>query len=452
MIFSRIKRLLGSDDKTRPVRVKKRVIARDSHHVSRKDISDNALKVLYRLNKAGYDAYLVGGGVRDVLLGLHPKDFDVATNAKPEEIQRVFRNSRVIGRRFRLVHVLFGQDVVEVATFRAHNEDAPQSENGMVLRDNVYGSIEEDAVRRDFTINALYYNIADFSVIDFVGGLDDLNKRRLRLIGDPETRYREDPVRMLRAARLAAKLQFELDKHTRAPITTLAELLHHVSNARLWDEGVKLFLTGHAEQSYQLLKQLDLFATLFPEPAALLKKQPQHEAMFVAALHNTDARIREEKGVNPAFLFAVLLWPSVADHVDRRLGKGEMPAIALQNAMSTTLDEQHRITAIAKRYAMTMRDMWALQYRFNQRTPARAEKLLALPKFRAAFDLLDLRTHADPRLIEMRDWWLRFQSADSRERQQLLDRVPRQETSATPKRRPRRSSKPRRKPVHKDAE
>ncbi len=451
MIFSRLKRLLGNDDKPRPVRVKKRVISRDAHGVSRKNISDNALKVLYRLNKAGYDAYLVGGGVRDVLLDLHPKDFDVATNAKPEEIQRVFRNSRAIGRRFRLVHVLFGQDIVEVATFRAHNEDAPQSENGMVLRDNVYGNIEDDAVRRDFTVNALYYNIADFSVIDFVGGLDDLKKRQLRLIGDPATRYREDPVRMLRAARLAAKLQFSIDKHTRAPIAELADLLHHVSNARLWDECAKLFLTGHAEASYQQLKALGLFAILFPDSADALKKNPGIEALFLAALRNTDTRLRAEKGVNPAFLFAVLLWPSVAEHVDRRLGKGEMPAIAIQHAMNTVLDNQHRITAIAKRFAMTMRDMWGMQWRFNQRTPARAEKLLALPKFRAAFDLLDLRVHSEPQLTEMRDWWLAFQEADASQRQRLLDSVPKMEHSAG-KKRPRRNTKARRKPKRADAE
>ena len=448
MIFSRIKqfvsRTVGKSKSARPagVRVRKQVVPRDQHDVSRREISDNALKVLYRLNKAGYEAYLVGGGVRDILLGLHPKDFDVATNAKPEDVQKVFRNCRLIGRRFRLAHVLFGQDVVEVATFRAVNDDAPQTEHGMVLRDNVYGTIEDDAIRRDFTVNALYYNIADFSIVDFVGGLKDLQKRTLRLIGDPETRYREDPVRMLRAARLAAKLDFKIEAKTREPILQHGNLLKNVSNARLWDECAKLFLTGHGLASFEQLETLNLTKVLFPGPAAAMQKHPQVKTLIETALRNTDNRIADDKGVNPAFLFAVMLWSSVATEYEKRLKRSVPPAPALQDAATEVLDRQHEVTAIAKRFSQVMREMWALQHRFTQRTPSRAEKLLSLPRFRAAFDLLALRAEAGEPLQELVDWWAEYQIADEAGRHALLRQVDKPETktasSGERKRRPRR--------------
>jgi poly(A) polymerase len=443
VIFSRInqfiQRTVGRPTKTR---LRKQIISRDQHSVSRADISDNALKVLYRLNKAGYEAYLVGGGVRDILLGLHPKDFDVATDAKPEDVQKVFRNCRLIGRRFRLAHVLFGQDVVEVATFRAVNDDAPQTEHGMVLRDNVYGTIEDDAIRRDFTVNALYYNIADFSVVDFVGGLKDLQKKTLRLIGDPETRYREDPVRMLRAARLAAKLQFKIEPKTREPILQHGKLLENVSNARLWDECAKLFLTGHGEASFEQLESLQLFKVLFPAPATQMHKHPHARELFRAALASTDHRIAEDKGVNPAFLFAVMLWPCVAYEYDKRIKRNVPAAPALQDAATDVLDRQHAVTAIAKRFSLVMREMWLLQHRFAQRTPSRAEKLLSLPRFRAAFDLLSLRAQAGEPLQELVDWWQQYQDADGEARLALLRQVdkPESKTSNERKRKPRRRS------------
>lgn len=441
MIFSTINQFIRRTvGRPATKRLRKQVIPRDQHQLSRADISDNALKVLYRLNKAGYEAYLVGGGVRDILLNQHPKDFDVATNASPEEVQKVFRNCRLIGRRFRLAHVLFGQDVVEVATFRAVNDDAPQTEHGMVLRDNVYGTIEDDAIRRDFTVNALYYNIADFSVIDFLGGLKDLQKHTLRLIGDPETRYREDPVRMLRAARLAAKLEFTIEPKTQQPILALGSLLANVSNARLWDECAKMFLTGHGLASFEQLDTLGLFKILFPGPAAAMHKQPQTRELFRTALTNTDRRIAEEKGVNPAFLFAVMLWPCVAAENDKRLKRNVPPAPALQDAATEVLDRQHEITAIAKRFGQVMREMWSLQHRFVQRTPTRAEKLLELPRFRAAFDLLALRASAGEPLQELVDWWQHYQDGDADARAELLRHVDKPDSKAVAehKRKPRR--------------
>ncbi len=449
MIFSRIKQFVSrtvgkSTSKGQAtVRLRKQVIPRDQHEVSRRDISDNALKVLYRLDKAGYEAYLVGGGVRDILLGLHPKDFDVATNASPEDVQKVFRNCRLIGRRFRLAHVLFGQDVIEVATFRAVNDDAPQTEHGMVLRDNVYGTIEDDAIRRDFTVNALYYNIADFSLVDFVGGLKDLQKKTLRLIGDPETRYREDPVRMLRAARLAAKLQFKIEPKTREPILLHGNLLKNVSNARLWDECAKMFLTGHGVASFEQLEALDLLKVLFPGPAAAMHKHEHVRSLIHTALRNTDQRIAEDKGINPAFLFAVMLWPCVAAEYDKRIKRNVPAAPALQDAATEVLDRQHEITAIAKRFSLVMREMWALQHRFAQRTPSRAEKLLSLPRFRAAFDLLALRAEAGEPLQELVDWWQQYQDADVEGRHALLRQVDKPDSKAVAgehKRKPRRRS------------
>lgn len=411
-------------------KIKKRVIARDQHSVSRKEISENALKVLYRLNKAGFEAYLVGGGVRDVLLGEHPKDFDVATNATPEEIVKVFRNSRLIGRRFRLVHVLFGRDMVEVATFRSSHEDSPQSEHGMVLRDNVYGNLEEDAIRRDFTVNALYYNIADFSIVDFVNGLEDLKHHTLRLIGDPETRYREDPVRMLRAARFAAKLDFDIEPNTREPILKLGSLLHNVSNARLWDECSKVFLTGHGYDSFMQLKELKLLDVLLPSTAKALATQPAWQAMFARALDNTDERIAEEKGVNPAFLFAVFLWPALQDNLAKRLAKGQHPSPAMQGAANDVLDAQNTIVSIAKRFSLVIREMWSLQHRFESRTPARVEKLMAHPRFRAAYDLLCLRAETETDQAELAQWWTDYQEASDDQKLALIKSIPKENNEA----------------------
>ena len=286
------------------------IVPRSEHNISRANISENALKVLYRLKQAGYQAYLVGGGVRDLLLGREPKDFDVATDASPEEVKRVFRNCRLIGRRFRLAHVYFGREIVEVATFRSVGEvigkGERQTSNGMLVRDNVYGTIEEDALRRDFTVNALYYNIEDFSVLDYADGLKDLESGTLRLLGDPDVRYREDPVRMLRAVRFAAKLGFMLAPSCEEPLFTSGHLLESVPAARLFDEVVKLFMGGTSVQAFEKLRHYDLFARLFPETDEALSHEDQDfpVTFVLRGLENTDQRISVGKPVTPAFLFA----------------------------------------------------------------------------------------------------------------------------------------------------
>jgi poly(A) polymerase len=295
-------------------------IPRPDHEISRASISSAALKVLYGLKEAGYQSFLVGGGVRDLLLGREPKDFDVGTDATPEEIRNLFRSCRLIGRRFRLAHVRFGREVIEVATFRArHDEqsgegsDSAHSEEGRILRDNVFGSLEEDAWRRDFTVNALYYDIKNFSVVDYVGGLDDLKAGTLKLIGDPEQRYREDPVRMLRAVRFAAKLGFRIHPDTEEPMHDLGQLLEDIPSARLFEEVLKLFLGGCALTTFELLRHYDLFRYLFPmTDEALSHEEEGFPITFVArALENTDNRLAENKPVTPAFLYAALLWEPV---------------------------------------------------------------------------------------------------------------------------------------------
>jgi len=287
------------------------VITRQEHNISRKQISDHALKVLYRLHGAGFDAYLVGGGVRDLLLGQSPKDFDIATNATPEQLKQLFRNCRLIGRRFRLAHIMFGREIIEVATFRGHHQDAnsqisQQSKEGMLLRDNVYGTIDEDAERRDFTINAMYYNIADYSIHDYAGGVEDLEDRLVRLIGDPETRYREDPVRMLRAIRFAAKLDFDIEEDTAAPIEEMAYLLRDIPAARLYEESLKLLQSGHGLETYHLMREYNLFQQMFPAISAYFTEDysSKTEQMLDLVLDSTDIRVEEGKRINPAYMFA----------------------------------------------------------------------------------------------------------------------------------------------------
>jgi poly(A) polymerase len=305
-----------------------RIIPRDQHIISRKNISKAALRVLYRLNEAGYTAYLVGGAVRDLLLGLHPKDFDVATSATPDEVKRLFRNCRLIGRRFRLAHVVFGPEIIEVATFRGLGEEGIEGDrhivDGRIVRDNIWGSIEEDAIRRDFRVNAMYYDISDFSVRDYVDGSRDLDDRVLRLIGDPVTRYREDPVRMLRAARLAAKLDMQIDAAAMAPFETLGPLLAEAAPARLFDESLKMFLGGQGLKSFRMLEKCGLLKFLFPATARALKRGDQAlRSLVEQGLANTDTRIAEGKSVTPAFLFAVLLWGEVRDIAQQAMARGE---------------------------------------------------------------------------------------------------------------------------------
>lgn len=402
-----------------------RIIPRDQHTISRKDINPNALKVLYRLHNAGFQAHLVGGGVRDLLLGMHPKDFDVATDAKPEEVRRLFRNCRLIGRRFRLAHVIFGREVVEVATFRAHHggttgeddgDDAVGAvhDGGRILRDNVFGTIEDDAFRRDFTVNALYYDISRFALIDYTEAMADLAARRLRLIGDPFERYREDPVRMLRAARFAAKLDFGIDADTMAPIGELGGLLRDIPPSRLFEETLKLFQTGHAAKSLVHLRRLDLLRYLFPVADATLKAgDTRYQALLERVLENTDRRLAEDKPVTPAFLFAVFLWPAATAMSTELEAGGESPAMAMQRAASRAVDEQQAHVSLPKRFAGPMREIWILQPKLEGYRGKRARRLLTHPRLRAAWDFLCLRRDAGEDLAAICEWWEQAMAASA---------------------------------------
>ncbi|MCW8890153.1 MAG: polynucleotide adenylyltransferase PcnB [Sedimenticola sp.] len=424
------------------------IISRSDHNISRANISEHATKVLYRLKNAGYQSYLVGGGVRDLLLGREPKDFDVATDATPEQVKEVFRNCRLIGRRFRLAHVHFGRDIIEVATFRSMQDESKgdrETENGMLVRDNIYGTIEEDALRRDFTINALYYNIDDFSVVDYAGGLEDLRAGTLRLLGDPETRYREDPVRMLRAVRFAAKLGFIINPACEKPLLELGSLLQSVPAARLFEEVLKLFMAGVALETFEKLRHYGLFGELFPQTEESLSHE-DHEfpITFVnRGLKNTDIRISEGKPVTPAFLFAVLLWEPVRLLAKRLRDAGESPLQAMQEAGTEVLMDQLNQVSIPKRFSIPMREIWSLQHRFEQRAGKRPHRLLTHPRFRAAYDFLLLRAESGEADQELAEWWTRFQETEGEERSQLI----RQAAGAGDKprrrrRRRRRSSKP----------
>ncbi len=399
------------------------VFPRSEHRISRADISDNALKVLYRLHNAGYEAYLVGGGVRDLSLGREPKDFDVATSARPEEVRGLFRNCRLIGRRFRLAHVHFGPEIIEVATFRAAHdfdgagqEDA-QLRDGMLVRDNVYGTVGEDALRRDFTINSLYYNIADFSVVDFANGMDDLEAGVVRLIGDPDARFREDPVRMLRAVRFAAKLGFRVDEEAGKRIPEMAPLLEHVPQARLFDEVLKLFMGGQGAQTFEMLRKYRLFGALFPGTDTEIEEEGHGTwVQFLnAALDNTDRRIADGKPVTPAFLFAALLWPVVRRRTSFHLEQGLTEAQGLQLAVADAIEEQLQRVSVPKRFSLPMREMFALQPRLERNRGRRAGRLVTHPRFRAAYDFLLLRAVVGDAEQELADWWTRYQEGEGRQ-------------------------------------
>lgn len=405
------------------------IIPRSSHNISRANISEHALKVLYRLKNADFQAYLVGGGVRDLLLGREPKDFDVVTDARPEQIKALFRNCRLIGRRFRLAHVRFGSEIVEVATFRARGDTfgdgARAQADGRLLEDNVYGTFEDDAWRRDLTINSLYYNIRDFSVVDLTGGMSDLHAGLVRAIGDPEASFHEDPVRMLRAVRFAAKLGFRIEPQTEAPIRRLAPLLEDVPPARLFEEVLKLFHGGCAAQTFELLRRYDLFGVLFPEVDACLAQQAGgFPSMLLArALANTDARLAEGKPVTPAFLFAALMWEPVRRRAEQYRAEGLSEAQATEHAGAEVLAEAVRHVAIPRRFGAVSQEIWRLQPRFTRRRGKQALALLAHPRFRAAYDLLLLRAEAGEEVTELAEWWTRFQETDEGGRRALAGRA-----------------------------
>jgi poly(A) polymerase len=460
-----------------------RIIPRSEHRISRSHISPNALRVLYRLRDGGFMAFLVGGAVRDLLLGIEPKDFDVATDALPEQVKRLFRNCRLIGRRFRLAHVFFGREIIEVATFRAASapsqgdEPLPESDpedgeapeldeadaqlgsegvaarppsrttarasgmtalrgedesddldrhldpSGRILRDNVYGTIDEDVWRRDFTANSLYYNIADLSLWDYVDGSRDVAARVLRLIGDPETRYREDPVRMLRAARFEAKLGFQLDPATARPITTLREQLAAVPPARLFDETLKLFLTGHGARSFQVLRRRGLLATLLPSVDAYFTTHPGSlvERLLIQGLENTDGRVLADKPVTPTFLFALLLYGPIAAHIEAAPPARWHEAATILEACDRAMREAQAHIAIPRRFSLGVREMFALQPRLEHPRGRRALRVLEHPRFRAAYDLLLLRAAHGLAAADMAQWWTRVQEVSPEERAAMAD-------------------------------
>jgi poly(A) polymerase len=448
-----------------------RIIPRSDHNISRSSISPNAVRVLYRLKDAGYQAFLVGGCVRDIMIGRAPKDFDVATNALPDEVRSLFRNCRLVGRRFRLAHVIFGREVIEVATFRAASAPEPgdeplpdadaeegeapeldtpefdepeaaggathdraHDESGRILRDNVYGTIDADVWRRDFTANSLYYNIADFSVWDYCGGVEDIQSRRLRLIGEPETRYREDPVRMLRAARFEAKLGFSLDAAGLEPLGRLRTLLNDVPAARLFDELVKLFLTGHGAASLAVLRRHRLLEVLLPAVERYLARHPGSlvEQLLQQGLINTDARVAGDKPVTPVFLLALLLYGPIATHIEHQPPEHWHETGAILAACDAALREAHARVTIPKRIAFGVRDMFALQPRLEHPRGRRALALLEQPRFRAAYDLLLLRAERGLAPKEAAEWWTRVQTEGEEGRERMAEALA-QQSAVRPK-------------------
>lgn len=423
-----------------------RIIPREDHPISRKQISPNALRVLYRLRDAGFQAFLVGGAVRDLLVGIQPKDFDIATDATPDQVRQLFRNCRLIGRRFRLAHIVYGPEIIEVATFRAADAEEHEDrsvEAGRILRDNVWGTIEDDAVRRDFGANALYYSIEDFSVRDYVGGFEDIEKRQLRLIGDAETRYREDPVRMLRAVRLNSKLGFHLHPDTEAPIEKLAPLVETASNARLFDETLKMFMAGHGAACFAELDRLKLVSALFPDLGKALEVDVSGRCrrMIDAALANTDKRVAEEMPVTPAYLYAVLLWPMYADGVNAMLSAGHPMAVAEQRSADRAILRQCKRVAIPRRFTQAVEEIWMMQSRLNTRLRKKVLRIMAHPRFRAAYDFLELRAGQVPELAEELSFWREMQQGEP---EAVLARHPATpgERSGKPRRRRRKRGAP----------
>ena len=416
------------------------VIPFELHGVSREQISYGARKVTDGLQAAGYQAYVVGGAVRDLLLNRIPKDFDVATDATPEEVRRVFRRSRIIGRRFRLVHVMFGEEVVEASTFRSliEAEDAQTDEHGRLLRDNQFGDQEQDAARRDFTVNALFYDPATQEIHDYHGGYADMRANMLRMIGDPAVRYREDPVRMLRAVRLSAKLEMRIDAATAAPIAKMKDLLDNVPQARLLDEVLKMLLSGHSVECIQQLRRMSLHHGLLPLLDVILE-QPLGEKFVMLALRNTDERISQDKPVSPAFLFAALLWHEVLAAWKLHQQQGERPVGAMHAAMDEVLGKQKARLAIPHRHDAVMKEIWLMQLRLEQRAGQRPFRLLEQPRFRAGFDFLLLRCASGEVDDELGLWWDEFQNVSAERRAEML-----QPEQAADKKRRRR--KPRKKP------
>ena len=434
-------------DPDRTARPAPAIIGRSQHPISRANISGNALKVLYRLHEHGYQAFLVGGGVRDLLLGREPKDFDVVTDARPEDVRKLFRNCRLIGRRFRLAHVHFGREVVEVATFRAApNADGEGEEGevvldeaGRILRDNIYGTIDEDVWRRDFTANALYYNIADYSVWDYVGGVRDIEAGTLRVIGNPVQRYQEDPVRMLRAVRFAAKLGFRLHPASERPLLEIGHLIETVPPARLLDEAEKILLGGYALETFELLRHYDLFRYLFPMTDVLLA-EPNADAiraLLTRGLANSDERVDAGKPITLVFLLTVLLWGPIRRAAEERMERGDSSGEAFRLATQDVADVQQTRVSLPRRLVQAVGELCSLQPRFDDPQGRRALRLLEHPRFRAAYDFMLLRAEAGEIPAALAESWTRLQALDPAQREAELTQAKR------PRRRRRRRTKAR---------
>lgn len=445
MIRKFLRKIFNRKTSTPESIVKLSIIPFKRHGIRRNQITPCALKIATNLQQAGFSAYIVGGAVRDLLLGLMPKDFDIATNATPEQVNHLFRRSRIIGRRFRLVHVMCGADTVEVSTFRGPSPDDngdPASiqltdQHGRLLHDNVFGNQEEDAMRRDFTVNALFYDPAKEEIIDYLNGYEDIKAKKLRIIGDPVQRYREDPVRMLRVVRLASKLEMQIEAETAKPIGDLAPLLQNVPPSRLFDEMLKLLLSGHSLSCVVELRARGLHHGLLPMLDVILE-QPLGERFITIALKNTDERIRENKPVSPGFLFAILLWHEVLSCWNSLQVSGEKPLPALFKAIDKILSIQHKKLAIPRRFDAVIQEIWTMQPRFEARTGRKPFRLLAHPRFRAAYDFMLLRCESGELSMELGEWWKIFLSADSDEREKMLSK----QTAAKKGRRRRVRKKP----------
>ncbi|OGT53763.1 MAG: hypothetical protein A3E84_03570 [Gammaproteobacteria bacterium RIFCSPHIGHO2_12_FULL_42_13] len=399
------------------------MIHRAHHNITRKNISVHAVKVLYRLKDSGYDAFLVGGGVRDLLLGFHPKDFDVVTNAHPEKIRSIFRNSRIIGRRFRLVHVYFEDEIIEVSTFRANiieeSRESPNTKMSMIYRNNQYGTIEEDAWRRDFTVNALYYNISDFSIIDFCGGMHDIQHRFIRMIGDPAQRYHEDPVRLLRAIRLSAKLNFRIETQTESALIALPHLLQHVPASRLFDECLKLFFKGNASDTFKALHHYHYLEVLFPQVIEALSI-PKFEKLIQLALMETDTRFVKGDSLNPAFLFSVFLWPAFQLKIEKFRNKKNKLYFQIHQSIDEVMEQQLKTVTITRRNQFAMQAIWILQFQLERRRKSRIAMIASHRYFRAAVDFMGLRVRAGETSDEIFEWWKKFQLADEKGRGKMI--------------------------------
>lgn len=406
------------------------ILKSGQHPLIPTQVSSHARTVISTLQHAGFKAFIVGGGVRDLLLNIKPKDFDVATNARPEEIRQIFRNSRLIGKRFRIAHIYFGRDIIEVSTFRAdhteatHEDQAETREDGIILRDNVFGTFEQDARRRDFTINALYYDPVHNELWDHCEALKDMESKKIRIIGEPNARFQEDPIRLLRAIRFANKLNFSIEAQTEAAFPRKVELLQFIPSGRRFDEYTKLFLYGQAEANFNSLLAFKALDYLFPGTTASMTEAANH-TLVQHALRNTDARIKEGKNVNPSFLIATFLWSQVVDRKNFLLRNNDLHEIAAFNeAISQVLHEQVQHTSMPKRLSQGIAEIWSMQYALERRRPRQILRLLYNTKFRAAYDFLIMREASEELAPEICSFWTKIQGLPPEKQREMISSLP----------------------------